>query len=62
MCSRISRAFLLSSSRHPYNQNNNQQKNFGSGTSDRPDLETKVDHEFGVKWASVILICTPVGS
>ena len=45
MCSRIARAFLLSSSRQPHNQNNNQQKNFGSGTSVRPDLESKVDHE-----------------
>ena len=45
MCSRIARAFLLSSSRQPHNQNNNQ-KLFGSGTSDRPDLESKVDHKF----------------
>ena len=42
MCSRIARASLLSSSRQPHNQNNNQKK-FGSGTSDTPDLESKVD-------------------
>ena len=46
MCSRIVRAFLLSSpGGQPHNQNDNQKKNFGSGTSDRPDLEPKVDHE-----------------
>ena len=45
MCSRIARAFLLSSSRQPHNQNHNQ-KNFGSGISDTPDLESKVDHKF----------------
>ena len=44
MCSRIARAFLLSSSRQPFNPNNNL-KNFGSGTSVRPDLESKVDYE-----------------
>ena len=45
MCSRIARAFLLSSSRQPHKQNNNRKK-IGSVTSDRPDLESKVDHEF----------------
>ena len=45
MCSRIARAFPLNSSRQPHNQNHNQ-KEFGSGTSDTPDLESKVDHEF----------------
>ena len=45
MCSRIARTFLLSSSRQPHNQNHNK-KNLGSGTSDTPDLESKVDHEF----------------
>ena len=45
MCSRIARAFLLSSSRQPHNQNNNRKK-IGSGTSDKPDLESKVDHKF----------------
>ena len=45
MCSRIARAFLLSSSRQPHNQNHKQKK-IGSGTSDTPDLESKVDHEF----------------
>ena len=45
MCSRIARAFLLSSARQPHNQNHNQKKNFCSGTSNRPDLESKADHE-----------------
>ena len=44
MCSRITRAFLLSSSMQPLNQINNQKK-IGSGNSVRPDLESKVDHE-----------------
>ena len=45
MCSRIARAFLLSSSRQPHKQNHNKKK-FGSGTSDTPYLEFKVDHKF----------------
>ena len=46
MRSRIARAFLSSSSRQPHNQNHNQKKIFCSGTSDTPDLESKVDHKF----------------
>ena len=45
MCSRIAQTFLSSSSRQPLNQNHSH-KNFGSGTSDTPDLESKVDDEF----------------
>ena len=44
MCSRISRGFLISSSRQPHNQNNNNKK-FCSDTFDGPDLESKVDRE-----------------
>ena len=47
MCSRIARAFLLSSSRQPHNQNHNRSKNRSiiDPKSNRPDLESKVDHE-----------------
>ena len=45
MCSGIARALLLSSSRQPHNQNNTR-KNFGSGTCDKPDLESKFDPKF----------------
>ena len=46
MCSRIARAFLLSCSRQPPNHNDNLKKKICSGTTDEPDLESKVDHEF----------------
>ena len=43
MCSRIARAFLLSSSRQPHNENHN--KKSCSDTFDEPDLEFKVNRE-----------------
>ena len=51
MCFRVARAFLLGSSSQPHNQNHNK-KIFVSGTSDTPDLESKVDHEFPGKMGS----------
>ena len=44
ICSRISRAFLLTGSRQPHIQNNNPKK-ICSGTSDEIKLESKVDRE-----------------
>ena len=54
MCSRIARAFLLSFSRQPLNQIAVKKK-FGSVTSVRPDLESKVDLESPDKMGSCYL-------
>ena len=52
ICTRIPRAFLLSSSRQPHNRIN--KKKFRSGNSDEPDLESKVDRKFPGQMGSQI--------